>query len=639
MAVGRRLATLILLLGAVWALPFLSGRPAPARVASVPLAFQTAPGGDVWETEPIEATATVVGLSWAEQSPQRAWVRSDQEGGGWSPGVALELGVDEGPAPKSAEAAGRRPASAPVYVGRARAVQYRVKTADPSGLRAEVVSSGGGGALQRLRPRWARADASPARPDMVTREEWGGQSCLGSDPKPPHYLRRVQVMFVHHTATTNDYSPGEGPDIVSAICHYHVGTLGWWDIGYNFLVDRYGVIYEGRGGGVDRAVRWAHPGGFNSYSTGVALIGTHGSVEPTPQAQDALVRLAAWKLDVHHVDPEGETVLQSLGSSKYEAGEVVELRNVDGHRSASATACPGDACFVLIDPFRSQIHLSGGNKIYGGWPDPDPIVGNQEQGYEPATFHMRFTSPMAWTLQVQRAGGTVLAASGAGTEGLVTWDGTSGGVRLPMGWYEVVVEAVPESGDPPRPLQDTFQLGSFTPPFADDEGSVHEADIAAIAAAGITLGCNPPVNDRYCPGEPVSREQMVSFLVRAMGLPPSGVDAFDDDQGSVHQADINALAAAGITQGCGPGAFCPGDQITRGEMAAFLARARQLPPTSEDFFADDQGNIFEEDINRLAEAGITKGCNPPDNDHYCPGQPVIRAQMASFLLRAFLAVP
>ncbi|MGH8936160.1 MAG: hypothetical protein ACRDXD_07850, partial [Acidimicrobiia bacterium] len=172
MAVGRRLATVTLLLGAMWALPSVSDRPAPAGVASLPLAFQTAPGRDVWETEPLETTARVVGLSWEGHSPQRAWVRSHQEGR-WSPWVELELSVDEGPDPGSPEAAPRRPASAPVYVGRARSVQYRVETADPSELRAEVVRSGGGGELRRLRPRWARADASPASPDMVTREQWG----------------------------------------------------------------------------------------------------------------------------------------------------------------------------------------------------------------------------------------------------------------------------------------------------------------------------------------------------------------------------------------------------------------------------------------------------------------------------------
>lgn len=172
--------------------------------------------------------------------------------------------------------------------------------------------------------------------------------------------------------------------------------------------------------------------------------------------------------------------------------------------------------------------------------------------------------------------------------------------------------------------------------FIDDDGSVHEADIEAIAAADITRGCNPPWNDRFCPDQAVTRGEMAAFIVRALGL-PSGPDAFTDDGTSVFEDDINALAAAGITRGCDPPTntrFCPNRSITRGEMAAFLARAYGYVATQTDHFEDDEDSIFEAEIDALASADVTRGCNPPANDRFCPHDDVTRAQMASFLARA-----
>lgn len=175
--------------------------------------------------------------------------------------------------------------------------------------------------------------------------------------------------------------------------------------------------------------------------------------------------------------------------------------------------------------------------------------------------------------------------------------------------------------------------------FTDDNGNVHEGFIEAIAAEGITAGCNPPANDRYCPTSNVLRGQMAAFLVRALGLTDDGgKDWFSDDDGTTFEADINKLAAAGITAGCNPPTndqFCPGGRVTRGQMAAFLVRAYgYTDPGKGDWFTDDDGTTFESDIDRLATAGITLGCNPPTNDHYCPGNAVRRDQMASFLGRA-----
>jgi hypothetical protein len=173
--------------------------------------------------------------------------------------------------------------------------------------------------------------------------------------------------------------------------------------------------------------------------------------------------------------------------------------------------------------------------------------------------------------------------------------------------------------------------------FIDDDGSVHEGGIEAIAAEGITTGCNPPGNDRYCPGQPVTRGQMAAFIARALELPQATQEPFTDDVGHVFESAINRIAAAGITVGCNPPAndrFCPDRDMTRGEMAAMLARAFGYPSSADDRFNDDDGHVFEDAINRIAAIGVTVGCNPPANDRFCPDQAIARDQMATFLTRA-----
>ncbi len=178
--------------------------------------------------------------------------------------------------------------------------------------------------------------------------------------------------------------------------------------------------------------------------------------------------------------------------------------------------------------------------------------------------------------------------------------------------------------------------------FTDDTGSVHEANIEAVAAAGITRGCNPPVNDHYCPNLSVTRGQMAAFLDRALSLPVASSDFFDDDDSSIFAASINAVAEAGVVRGCDPPAntrYCPERSITRAEMATMLARAFDYSVSPTDWFTDDEASVHENAINSIATAGVTLGCNPPDNTHFCPDAPVTRGQMASFLVRALGLTP
>jgi hypothetical protein len=185
---------------------------------------------------------------------------------------------------------------------------------------------------------------------------------------------------------------------------------------------------------------------------------------------------------------------------------------------------------------------------------------------------------------------------------------------------------------PPLPASATLQTAA-TAPFSDTAGSVHETDIAIIAAAGITTGCNPPANDRFCPGEHVTRGQMAAFMKRSFGTPTSKYDYFFDDEDSVFEADINSIAGVGISTGCNPPSstqYCAEDNITRGQMAAFLTRTLDLP-AGPDTFSDDADSVFRNDIDAMAAAGIAKGCVP---GRFCPDELVTREQMASFLVRA-----
>jgi hypothetical protein len=170
--------------------------------------------------------------------------------------------------------------------------------------------------------------------------------------------------------------------------------------------------------------------------------------------------------------------------------------------------------------------------------------------------------------------------------------------------------------------------------FTDTANSVFRGAIDQLAALGITRGCNPPANTRYCPDDPVTRGQMAIFIVRAYNLPPAAADYFFDDNGKVYEDAVNRLRQAGLTQGCGPGQYCGDETISRGEMAAFLSRAENLPDSNTDHFVDDNTSIFERGINKVADAGITLGCNPPANTNFCPNDNVTRGQMAAFIIRA-----
>ncbi|MCQ8832937.1 peptidoglycan recognition protein family protein [Streptomyces malaysiensis] len=178
------------------------------------------------------------------------------------------------------------------------------------------------------------------RPRIVTRAGWGADEKIRETGHV--YSKTVKVAFIHHTVTGNKYSCSEAPSLLRSIYRYHVKSLGWRDYGYNFTIDKCGNIYEGRSGGVAKAVRGAHTLGFNTDSMGVAVLGTFSTQKPPAKAVTAIAKLTAWKLGLFKRNPRGTAHLVSGGGNKYKRGASVKLDVIAGHRDGFATECPGE---------------------------------------------------------------------------------------------------------------------------------------------------------------------------------------------------------------------------------------------------------------------------------------------------------
>lgn len=189
------------------------------------------------------------------------------------------------------------------------------------------------------------------RPRIVTRRGWGADE--GLRERKFVYTKKVKAAFVHHTASGNGYRCAQVPSLIRGIYRYHVKSMGWRDIGYNFLVDKCGNIYEGRAGGVAKAVLGAHTLGFNTNSMGIAVVGSYGSKKPPAAATTAIARLAAWKLGLYGGNPKGKTYLKSGGGNRYPKGRKVRLNVISGHRDGFATECPGRKLYRKLGSTRT----------------------------------------------------------------------------------------------------------------------------------------------------------------------------------------------------------------------------------------------------------------------------------------------
>jgi len=276
-------------------------------------------------------------------------VRARARGGTWSRWAVLDVAA-HGPDDR-----GPLKASEPVWVGGADELQLRARH-PLGGLRVSFVAVPAAArsvATARAAAASARAAQTTGAPAIVGRDVWEAGRC---PPRSAPSYGEVQVAFVHHTVSANDYLPEDSAGIVLSICKYHRDSNGWNDIGYNFVVDQYGQIFEGRAGGIDQAVIGAQAEGYNRVSTGVANLGTFSEVPQSEAAIDALGRLIGWKLAVHAVPVAGTVTVTSGGgkTNRYPSGRSVVFERVSGHRDGCSTACPGDALYAQLGAIRDR---------------------------------------------------------------------------------------------------------------------------------------------------------------------------------------------------------------------------------------------------------------------------------------------
>jgi uncharacterized protein with LGFP repeats len=190
------------------------------------------------------------------------------------------------------------------------------------------------------------------RPRIVTRHGWGADESLRE--RGFVYTKKIKAAFVHHSAGGNKYTCSQAPSVIRSIYRYHVKSMGWRDIGYNFLVDKCGNIYEGRAGGAAKAVMGAHTHGFNSNTMGIAVLGSYDTTKPASAAVKAIAKLTAWKLGLYGINPRGKTYLTSGGGNLYPKGKNVRLNVISGHRDGFATQCPGQKLYSKLGTARSD---------------------------------------------------------------------------------------------------------------------------------------------------------------------------------------------------------------------------------------------------------------------------------------------
>ena len=391
-------------IGTVLAALVVAGAFAPLADASVRRVELAGSGERALAAATPGEPFTLAGVHW--RGSGRVLFRTRSLAGRWSAWRPAAPEEEDGPDPGSAE---HRPRvgwriGSPWWVGPSDRIETKA-VGKVSRVRAYLVWSPERGAPYRV-------PAATEAPAVVLRPSWGADESIRRDD--PDLADAVRFAVVHHTAGRNAYSRAEAPAIVKAIQLYHVKGNGWDDIGYNFLVDRFGTVYEGRFGGVERNVIGAHAQGFNTGSVGIAVLGTYEGGVPSKAAQEAVADLIAWRLDLAHVDPSGLLTFISGGSNRFRSGVPVLLRAVSGHRDTGFTDCPGDAFYSRLNTLAGQATRSGLPKIF------EPRL---ESGEGVHRFRARLSSAQPWVVTItSRAGVEVARGEGSGTTVDWAWD-------------------------------------------------------------------------------------------------------------------------------------------------------------------------------------------------------------------------
>jgi hypothetical protein len=405
---------LALVLGTTLALaaPGLSARPYIPEVVEFDLKAPPAPAtavaarsGFVSPEVRAEKRFNLVGLSWKGDARPQVALRARKEGDAWTRWTPVgEDGVRSR----------KRSTSSPVWVGEADWVQYRMSRRVP-GLRLHFVNTTGTAtagdrllnglrraahaAVVSVAPAWGAA----SQPRIHSRSEWGAEQC----PTRGVNYGKVKAAIVHHTVTANGYTRAQTPAAILAICRFHRNTNGWNDIGYNFVVDRFGRLWEARAGGIDEAVMGSHAQGYNSQTTGIANLGTFTSAPQSDAAIGAMARLIRWKMSNHGARTGGTVKLTSSGGSaaRYPYGDRRRFSRILGHRDTGVTSCPGQQLYYQLSELRERVgeRRPTGEKVELTAPLPELIVYSRAGSSYSGTLTDSFGSPVAGaTVELQR---------------------------------------------------------------------------------------------------------------------------------------------------------------------------------------------------------------------------------------------
>jgi hypothetical protein len=410
-----------------------------------------------------ERTFQLVGVRWQGTGSVRLKARTTS--GGWTRWVALDR-------------------TQPVWTGPARRVRLR-RRGDVRDVRIAFVTS----PRERAPRPGTVVPALALRPSIVTRAGWHADEAMRR--AAPLYAPELKLVFVHHTDTATSAPCSESARIVRGIYAYHVRVNGWNDIGYNFLVDKCGTVFEGRYGGMTKAVIGAQTGGFNTGSSGIAVIGTYTASRPPRAAVAALKRLIAWRLDLAHVNPESRVEMTSAGNPRYRAGRRVVLNAVSGHRDGYPTSCPGAALYALLPRIRAAAQSIGLPKIWAPRHVPN-LHRIAPDAALPLLMRAKFSRTTPFTLTIRGPDGNVIATRRHTNHHLRwTWDGTApvltGGTYR---WSLTAPKALGFSG-----ILGTLPLwGLRGPPdaFSVTQGIVTAGNLASLAhPEGSTLDIAP----------------------------------------------------------------------------------------------------------------------------------------------------
>lgn len=320
--------------------------PSPAAARGFTLTARAAAPALTAAHTPAFSMLAVTGPAGRPPAPAGYRVRTrSRSSGSWSPWTVLEPGEPWWAGPSGGVEVRAADAGAELAPG------VRLDLVDPGPGPAARPRSGGpaGGPVTAV---YEGAGVPARRPDVVSRADWGAAR---NDGSPVVYGREVKAVFVHHTAQTNAYDCADSPAIVRGLQALHERVNGWKDLGYNYVVDKCGTVFEGRAGGSGRPVTGAHTLGFNTDTLGVAVIGRYTDEEAPDAAVEAVARLAGWALRRYGHDPSGTvTLTSSVDNGRFRRGERVTVERVSGHRDVFATECPGTALYGQLPALRRR---------------------------------------------------------------------------------------------------------------------------------------------------------------------------------------------------------------------------------------------------------------------------------------------